>query len=264
MRDVWQSAKSYEAYIGRWSRPVAREFVAGLRIAPESAWIDIGCGSGALTSAILAIASPVRVAALDRSFDFVEQSRRAVADHRVLFAVADAVQLPFADGCAHAAVSGLVLNFVPEPERAVREMLRCVRPGGLVAVYVWDYAGGMQAIRRFWDAAIALDRGAAALDEAERFPLCQPSALEKLFRDAGVSSVSVSSITVPTVFRDFDDLWSPFLGGQGPAPTYAMSLDEKRRGLLREKMRNMVPVKADGSIEMSARAWIARAVRSVE
>lgn len=261
MRDVWQSAVSYEAYIGRWSRDVARIFVSELAVAPGSVWLDVGCGSGALTEAILNSAKPSRVVGVDRSIEFVDHSRTVFSGAPADLIVADAGSLPFAHGQIHAAVSGLVLNFVQEPERAVRDMLRCVGPSGLVAVYLWDYADGMQLIRMFWDAAMAFNPAASDLDEAKRFPLCRPEALEHLFIDAGAVDVRVSSITVPTRFRDFDQFWSPFLGGQGPAPTYAMSLRERERSALREQLRKLVRPKADGSIELSAKAWTVRGVR---
>ena len=258
MHDVWRSADSYEAYIGRWSRDVARHFVADLSVAKGSVWLDVGCGSGALTSSILSLADPARVVALDRSVDFVSQSRRLLSDRRAVFAGGDAAALPLAANSADAAVSGLVLNFVPEPENAVREMLRCVRPGGVVAAYVWDYSEGMQTIRLFWDAVVALYPAAAELDEANRFPICKRDALGRLFHSAGGAQVRVTSITVPMRFQSFEDLWSPFLGGQGPAPGFAMSLPDEERNALRDKYRDLVPMKVDGSIELSAKAWVAR------
>ena len=236
---------------------MAREFVTGLAVPVGGVWVDVGCGSCALTDAILASSAPAKICAVDRSVDFVLQSRNAISDGRVMVAAGDAVALPFHDEKADAVVSGLVLNFVAEPKRAVREMLRCVRAGGVVATYLWDYAGGMQVIRLFWDAALALDPSVVALDEAERFPVCQPEALEELFRGAGAGEVGVTSISVETRFDDFDDLWAPFLGGQGPAPAYAMSLPENHRDELREALRNRVPVRPDGSIKLNAKAWVA-------
>lgn len=256
MHDVWDSARSYETYIGRWSRAVARRFIPDLGLAAGGTWLDVGSGSGALTTEILGLAHPERVIALDRSFDFVAQSRRAINDRRTTFVAADAMNVPLGDGCADAAVSGLVLNFVPRPELAVREMLRCVRPGGLVAAYLWDYAEGMQAIRMFWDAAVAVDRNAEALDEAIRFPICRPDALEQLFTDAGAAGVSVTSITVPTVFKNFEDLWLPFLGGQGPAPSYTIALGEQRRIALRERLRKSIPMVGTAQIALTAKAWV--------
>jgi SAM-dependent methyltransferase len=261
MQDTWQGLSSYEAYIGRWSRQVARQFVKQLRVAPASVWLDIGCGSGALSAAIVEECDPARVFALDRSFEFVRQSLTRPAQGMIIrFLTGDAAYLPVRNQRVDAAVSGLVLNFVPEPVRAVSEMARSVRPGGSVATYVWDYAEGMQGIRLFWDAATALNAKVAELDEANRFPICAPAALQKVFRDAGLSDAQVSSITVPMHFRDFDDFWTPFLGGQGPAPTYVASLGDEERGALRERLRLLVPPSADGSIHLSAKAWVARGV----
>jgi len=152
-----------------------------------------------------------------------------------------------------------VLNFVPAQARALAEMRRAVRPGGAVAVYVWDYAGQMQLMRRFWDAAVALDPAAAELDEGRRFPVCRPEPLAALFQQVGLRDVQSGTIDVPTVFRDFDDYWSPFLGGQAPAPGYCMSLPEDRRAALREHIRAGLPIRPDGSIHLIARAWAVKA-----
>lgn len=263
MRDTWRAADAYERYIGRWSRLVAREFVAKLPLPADSLWIDVGCGSGAVTSAIVDLRSPVRVVSVDRSVEFVAQFA-VVAEHRnARFLAADAIALPFGDGVAAAVASGLVLNFVAQPQMAVREMVRCLRPGGVVAVYVWDYGEGMELIRNFWRAATDLDAGAAALDEANRFPLCQPVALESLFRDAGLSDVAIESVTIPTVFENFADLWAPFLGGQGPAPSYVMALPDEKRMALRNRLAELVPARADGSIALTARAWVAIGTKDV-
>lgn len=159
-----------------------------------------------------------------------------------------------------AAVSGLVLNFVPDMAKAVREMVRATCSGGWVAAYVWDYAGEMQLMRRFWDAAIALDPAVLQLDEGRRFPICQENPLVNLFRAAGLNRVEVRAIDVPTLFRNFDDYWTPFLGGQAPAPGYCMSLTEDRRGALRERLRATLPSRADGSIALIARAWAVRGI----
>ena len=137
----------------------------------------------------------------------------------------------------------------------VHEMVRVTRPGGRVAAYVWDYAGGMQMIRHFWDVALELNRDDAQLDQAERFPLCQPGPLEQLFRRVGLISVSVRAIDVPTVFRDFEDYWRPFLGKQGAAPTYLATLRDDTRDRIRETLRTRLAPSADGSIAMTARAW---------
>ena len=138
-------------------------------------------------------------------------------------------------------------------------MARVCVEGGIIAAYVWDYAGKMELMRFFWDAAVELDPGAAKADEGIRFPLCRPEALESLFTGAGLNGVEVVPIDIATPFADFDDYWQPFLGGQGPAPAYAMSLDETARARLRERIRERIPILADGSISLIARAWAIRA-----
>jgi SAM-dependent methyltransferase len=259
--EVWAEADAYEPYIGRWSRLVARELLAWVQVAGGARWLDLGCGTGALSGTILELADPSALLGVDRSEGYVAYARAALAGGPAGFVVADGRYLPVADGGFDAAASGLVLNFVPEPGLAVREMARVTRPGGRIAAYLWDYADGMQVIRRFWDAATALDPAATGLDEGRRFGLCRPGPLAALFGDAGIERVEVRPLEVPTTFRDFDDYWSPFLGGQGPAPGYAVALPEERLAALREELRGRLPVAADGSIELTARAWAVAGTR---
>lgn len=261
-QDIWASGTAYEAYVGRWSRPVARQFLHWLAAAPGSRWLDIGCGTGALSQTILEVAVPAQVKGIDRSEDFIGYAQTHVGDQRVSFTVGDAQAIPEPAGSYDAAVSGLMLNFLPQPEQALREMVRVVRPGGTVAAYVWDYAGKMQLMRHFWDAAVALNPAASALDEARRFPLCQPEPLGKLFQGAGLLEVEVRAIDIATDFQDFAEYWSPFLGGQGPAPSYVMALSDDQRAALRERIHATVPLSHDGSIRLLARAWAARGLRS--
>jgi SAM-dependent methyltransferase len=255
---IWASGSTYEAYVGRWSRLVARELLRWLAVPSGARWLDVGCGTGALSETILRGAGPAEVVGGDPSDGFIAYAREHVRGERVAFEVADAQALPFEAARFDVVVSGLVLNFVQAPERCLAEMIRVAGPSGTVAAYVWDYGGEMQLIRRFWDAAVALDPGARDLDEGRRFPLCRPEPLERLFREAGLERVAVRSIDVPTVFRDFDDYWAPFLGAQGPAPSYAMSLGEQQRAALRERIRAGLPATDDGSIRLIARAWAAR------
>ena len=259
--DHWDIGTRYEDYVGRWSRLVAEQFVQWVARRPQLDWLDVGCGTGALTRTILALAQPKRVEAVDPSAGFIEHARRSTPDARAAWSVGDARALPVATGSSDVTVAGLVLNFVPGTADAVREMARATREGGVVAAYVWDYADRMQMMRVFWDAAVALDPGAAALDEGVRFPLCRPEPLTQAFGDGGLHDVIVRAIDIETHFASFDDFWSPFLGGQGPAPAYAMALDESRRTALRERVRAALPVAADGSIRLVARAWAVRGAR---
>lgn len=256
--DVWIEGAAYEAYVGRWSRPVAREVVRWLGMPPGGRWLDVGCGAGALVGAVLEAGEPERVLGIDRSATFVRHARSRLTDGRATFQAGDATRLPVATGTFDAAVSGLVLNFVADPAGMAAEMARACRPHGVVALYVWDYAEGMELIRRFWDAAVAVDPRASELDEARRFPICAPGPLRRLLEEAGLSAVEVRAVDVPTRFRDFDDLWSPFLGGQGPAPAYLGSLGPRAQADVRERLRTSLPGATGGSIDLRARAWAVR------
>jgi SAM-dependent methyltransferase len=253
--DTWESGDQYEPYVGRWSRLVAREFLTWLGKQSRSRWLDVGCGTGALTQTILDQAAPLEVVGVDPSPGFIAHARKQITDPRVRFESGDARYIPLASGTFNVVVSGLVLNFVPQPDQAVAEMRRTARPGGLVGSYVWDYAGEMQLMRHFWDAAAALDPTAGDLDEGRRFSLCNPEQLTRLFEGAGLQRVETTAVDVPTVFENFDDYWQPFVGGQGPAPSYAMSLSEAQRAALRDRIREGLPIEPDGSIHLIARAW---------
>ena len=252
MTERWGSGEDYEPYVGRWSRLVARDFLDWLNIAAKKRWLDVGCGTGALSTTILADFEPTSILGIDPSPEYVAWAASWVNGARACFETGDATRLPASS--ADVVVSGLVLNFLDNPSLAVTAM-REAAPHGVVAAYVWDYSGRMELMRHFWDAAIALDPKALPLDEGRRFPICQPEPLFALWEGAGLTEISTRAIDVPTVFTDFEDFWNPFLGGQGPAPTYVLSLDESDRNALREKVRAGLPISKDGSIHLIARAW---------
>jgi len=256
--DNWERGNPYEQYVGRWSRRVAPRFLSWLNVPDHRRWLDVGCGTGALSAAILDQCSPASVVGVEPSEGFLKTAAENLAG-RAALRQGSATAIPLADASVDVVVSGLVLNFVPDQRAALGEMARVTEKGGTIAAYVWDYAGKMELMRYFWDAAVELDANAARLDEGPRFPLCRPAALEKLFADAALKGAEVKPIDIPTRFASFDDYWHPFLGGQGPAPAYAMSLDEAVRVRLRDHLRERLPTAADGSISLIARAWAARA-----
>jgi SAM-dependent methyltransferase len=255
---VWAAGEAYEAYIGRWSRGIAEEFVRWLGAPAGLRWVDVGCGTGALTAAVARLADPAEVVGVDPSEGFLAHARARISDQRVTFRQGGAESLPLPDSQADALVNGLSLNFVPDPALAAAEFARVLKPGGVVAGYVWDYNEGMAMLRYFWDAAAALDPAVADIDEGLRFSLCQPDSLSRLWTDAGLTEVTVRAVEIPTVFADFDDYWTPFLGGQGPAPGYVKSLAEPQRDALRDLLRSRLPATENGSIALTARAWAGR------
>jgi SAM-dependent methyltransferase len=255
----WHSGSGYEGYVGRWSRRVAEVFIDRLAIPDGARWVDVGCGTGAVTQTILARVEPVSIVGVDPSDTFLEVARTTVQDPRVSFEVGDAASLPLADGGVDASVSGLVLNFVADPVAMLAEMRRVTRANGTVAIYVWDYGDGMQLMRHFWDAAIEQDPAVRDRAESLRFEICKPGPLREAFEGAGLADIAVEPIDIPTVFRDFDDYWQPFLMATAPAPRHLMSLSDADRADLRERLRARLPTEPDGSIPLTARAWAVRA-----
>ena len=258
--DNWTAGDAYEGYMGRWSRPLARRFVEWLDLRHGADWLEVGCGTGALTSAICELAEPASITACDPSDSFVAHARRALRDRRVSFVVAGSDALPGGPEAFDCVASGLVLNLVADPARAVGLMKDRLRRGGMLAAYVWDYRGGIEFLRVLWDQAVALDAAAAELDEGRRFPICNPDSLTALLAGAGLRNVSVTSLEIPTPFRDFGDFWAPFLRGTGPAPAYVASLSEAQRSALRERLASRLKAEIAGGIRLRARAWGVRGV----
>jgi len=256
--DTWERGSPYERYVGRWSRQVAPVFLSWLSIPAGRRWLDVGCGTGALCAAIVDRCAASSVIGIEPSEGFLGTARENLAGRAVLHQ-GIATAIPLDDASVDVVVSGLVLNFIADERAALAEMARVTAKGGTIAAYVWDYAEKMELMRYFWDVARELDPGAAKMDEGVRFPLCRPEALVKLLAGAGLEKIEVSAIDIPTSFANFDDYWQPFLGGQGPAPAYTMSLDETARVRLRDRIRERLPIESDGSISLMARAWAARA-----
>jgi SAM-dependent methyltransferase len=253
MTQLWNSAEAYDLWMGRWSRRVAPLFLAWLAAPPGLRWLDIGCGTGELSAAIATSAAPASLRGFDRTAEFLPLAAARVPG--ASFAAGDAMRLELPDATADMAVSGLLLNFLPDPTAAVVEMARLVRPGGTVALYVWDYAGQMQIMRRFFDAALELDPAAAAFDDGRRAPICRPGPLAEAFGEAGLVEVATTALDIPAAFDSFDAYWEPFLGGTGSAPAYCATLDPARRAALRSAVRARLPTGPDGEILLAVRAW---------
>jgi SAM-dependent methyltransferase len=259
---VWHGSDAYEAYMGRWSRPLAEMFLAWFAVPPRRRWLDVGCGTGALTNAILDATDPIAVVGIDPSPEFVDVAQSQISDPRVRFAVGDARALPVASDGYDAVVAGLVLHFVPEPRLAVAEMVRATRPGGAVGADVWDIPGEMQRTKYLWEAVAATDPDAASLDPRAHFPICRPEPLAGLFRAAGLDDVAVDAIDLPMAFRDLDEFWLPHtMAGAAVAQRYVSGLDDDRQAALREQLRVTLPIAADGSLHLIDRVWAVRGTK---
>lgn len=219
-KDVWTAGERYEPYVGRWSRLVAKELLRRLVLPPGREWLDVGCGTGALTATILEEAAPRAIKAIDALSGYIEYARAQVADPRVSFEVADAQSLPIESASRDAVVSGLVLNFLPQPQRAVAEMTRVLRPGGVCAAYVWDYAGKMELMRYFWDTAVALNPGAAELDEGRRAASrCVSRRRSRISSPAPACKISTSGRSIyPRAFATSTTIGRRFWAGRARRP----------------------------------------------
>ncbi len=257
--DTWEQGPAYEQYIGRWSRRVAPLFLSWMDQPAGRRWVDVGCGTGALSAAILDHCSPASLVGIEPSDGFLKVAVQTLGT-RARFLSGSAGSLPLADRACDVVVSGLVLNFIPDLPAALAEMVRVVSPQGTIGAYVWDYAEKMEPIRYFWDAAVTLDPAAASLHEAARFPICNPAGLRNAFQSAGLTHVETAPLDVTAEFAAFEDYWHPFLGGQGPAPAYLASLPEARRAALKDILQARVQSRP---IALNARAWAIRGIAGV-
>jgi ubiquinone/menaquinone biosynthesis C-methylase UbiE len=259
----WTSGAHYDEWMGRWSRLLAPEFLNWLSVPAGLRWLDVCCGSGVVTEAIVERNAPSSVVGIDASSAQINFAHEHRAYPNVTFEAGDAMALPFADSSFDAAVCGLGLNFIPSPSRALEEFDRVTRAGGTIAVYVWDYGDGAIFLRKFWNAAAAVDGEAATHDQAHRFQICTQEGLRGLFEQAKLEEVSLHALDIVTRFSNFDDYWEPLLTGQGSAPNYLATRDEATRTAIRERLLEALPANAHGAIELPARAWAIRGRRKV-
>jgi SAM-dependent methyltransferase len=257
---MFSEADAYERFMGRWSRRLAPPFLkfAGLRDGDRV--LDVGSGTGSLTLAVLEAAPASRVVGVDPSPAYVAHARTRAVGGRATFEEGDAQRLRFPDGSFDAALALLVVNFIPDRAAAVREMARVTRPGGVVAAAVWDYGEGMEMLRVFWDEAVARDPASEAKDE-RHMPACRPGELAALWKAQGLRDVREEPLVVPLTFSSFEDFWSPFREGQGPAGAYVASLPEGPRGDLEHRLRRrLLGGGGDRPITLNARAWVVRGI----
>lgn len=259
--DQWTSGADYDRWMGRWSRLLAQEFLKWLNLPSGLRWIDVCCGSGVLTEAIVKRNKPAAIVGVDISPEQIDFARQHRAGDNVTFEVADATSLPFADASFDVAVCGLGLNYIPNPSQGLKEFQRVLRPGGIVAIYVWDYEQGARFLREFWDAAATVDSDATAFDQARRFPICTQPGLRALFAQAKLNNITVHALDIVTRFASFDDYWEPFLGAQGSAPNYLVTRNPQTQTKIRGRLKAALPINHDGAIDLPARAWAIRARR---
>ena len=259
-KSMFAESDAYELFMGRWSRNLAPMFVKFAAVAERDSVLDIGSGTGALAFTIANAVPSTRVTGVDPSPAYVKFAQSKAPGDRVTFQVGDAQALQLPTASFDKTVSLLVMNFIPDSTKALREMTRVTKPGGVVAAAVWDYGDGMQMLRVFWDEAVALDPAIAKRDE-RNMPLCRRGELAALWKANGLLQVDEQPLTIEMPFESFDDFWKPFLGGQGPAGAYAVSLSEPRRAALEAALRKrLLGSKPDGPFTLQGRVWAVKGI----
>ena len=257
--EMFSESEAYERFMGRWSRLLAPLFLEFSDLDNGDAVLDVGSGTGALASAVLSVIEPSQVIGVDPSAAYVNYARSRTSDDRATFEEGDGQELRFPDDSFDAAISMLVINFIPDPGKALSEMIRVTRPGGVVAAAVWDYDEGMEMLRSFWDEAVALNPSSEARDE-RNMPFSREGELADLWREHGLVDVQGAPLVISMSFPSFDDFWSPFLEGQGPAGAYVASLSEEERLELEGRLRERLQAQGVGAITLTGRAWAVRGV----
>jgi len=246
--------ESYELYMGRWSRLLVPAYAAFAGVKDGDRILDVGTGTGAVASTLESMLPNAEITGVDPSAGFVDHARKNARSDRLQFEVGDAQALRFGDASFDRVVSLLVLNFIPDHDKALAEMRRVARPRGTVSACTWDYGEGMESLRIFWDEAVALDATAAPKHE-RNMKLSREGELGALWKKAGLREVIEQPLVIAQAFSSFDDYWAPFLRGTGPGGAYVAALPEERRAQLEARLRSRLK---DGAITLKARAWAVR------
>jgi len=245
--------------MGRWSRELAGPLVRFAGVRDGDAVLDVGAGTGSMAAAV-ASTPATRFVGLDPAAAYVAFARARYGNERTWFTVGDGQRLPFHDGAFDRTLSLLAINFVLDPQKAAAEMTRVTRRRGIVAAAVWDYGDGMEMLRLFWDAVVALRPNDAPKDE-RHMRLCRHGELATLWRSHDLQDVTEDALTVTTAFASFDDYWTPFLDKQGPAGHYVAALPASDRDALQRALRHrLIGDGPDHAFTLTARAWAARGV----
>lgn len=255
---MFSKSAEYERFMGRWSRLLAPAHIAFAGVKDGDRVLDIGTGTGALASTLEATMPSSEVVGIDPSSGFLAYAKKNAKSDRLRFEVGDAQELRYKNASFDKTMSQLVMNFIPDHNKAIGEMRRVTGPQGVVSACVWDYDAGMEMLRFFWDEVVALDPAMAPKDE-RNMKLSRKGQLGDLWRKAGLIDVQEKPLVITQAFASFDDYWGPFLKGVGPGGAYVVSLTNERRRNLEKRMRKrLLRNNAGGAFTLKARAWCVR------
>lgn len=254
------NAAGYEQLMGRWSRKLAPEFIKFAGLNDGEKILDVGCGTGSLTFELARSAGLNAISAIDVSPVFVAEAIRRNKDPRITIQQADACDLPFPDAQFDRALALLVLHFVPETGKAVAQMRRVVRSGGVVAAVVWDHYGGMPGMRMMVDTVAALSEAGRQLRSHYCFqPMMRPGEMKRTFIDQGLADVEETELMIRMEYLNFDDYWSPIAAGEGPLGRYVAALSAPERERTDRAVRDAYEAgQPDGPRSFANVAWAVR------
>ena len=257
MAEMFESASAYDNMMGRWSTRLAPLFVDFAGVRDGGRILDVGCGTGSLVQAVADVARGSEIVGIDPARPFIEHCRQRFGGPRFTFNCGNGMELPYPDSLFDHALSLLVLQFVPQPGKAAREMRRVTRPGGTVAAATWDSAN-LELSAAFWDEAVKLNSAARARVPGARH--CNSKGqLAELWQATGFENAEETALEIPTDFASFDDYWRPFTGGAGPQGAYVATLTPEQRDALRDGLRRrLLGNRPDGPFSLRARALAVR------
>jgi len=251
---MFTMGSAYEQYMGRWSRLLVPGYLQFVGAKDGQRFLDVGTGTGAVAAAVEAALKSSQVAGIDPSAGFVGYAKKNAKSDRVQFEVGDAQALRFGDASFDQTMALLVVNFIPDHDKAIRELRRVTRPGGVVSSCVWDYGEGMESLRIFWDEVVALDPAAEPKHE-RNMKLTRQGQLGGLWKSAGLANIQEKPLVIDQAFASFDDYRGPFLKGTGPGGAYVAALSEDRRQQLEKNLRGRL---GNGAFTLKAKAWCVR------
>ena len=255
---MFSAATDYELFMGRWSRRLAPEYIAFAGVKNGDRVLDVGTGTGSLASALETTMTSSEIVGIDPSEGFIGYAKKNAKSNRTSFETGDAQALRFQDKTFDQTMALLVMNFIPDHNKAIGEMRRVTRPQGVVSACVWDYNEGMQMLRFFWDEAVAFDPAIEPKDE-RHMKLSREGQLGELWKRVGLVNIQEKPLSIDQAYQSFDDYWGSFLRGAGPGGAYVVSLSDKSRQELETRMRKrLLGNREDGPFVLKARAWCVR------
>ena len=255
---MFSASADYERFMGRWSRQLAREYIAFAGVKNGDRVLDVGTGTGSLASVLEATMTSSNIVGVDPSEGLISYAKKNAKSGRTHFETGDAQALRFQDSSFDQTMALLVMNFIPDHNKAIGEMRRVTRPQGVVSACVWDYDAGMQMLRFFWDEAVAVDPAIEPKDE-RHMKLSREGQLGELWNRAGLVNVQQKPVSIDQAYESFDDYWGPFLKGAGPGGAYVVSLSDERRRELETRIRKrLLGNRENGPFVLKARAWCVR------